>query len=511
VANTTPILIASGQYVFRDALTADNARSPVDIAAEAARVALAAANATSSLVEHIDTIAFIRGFIDSIPGGAGPFGVSNNIPRSLANRIGANPRHAIYGREGGHSPQRFVNEFAEKIAAGEMSMGLIAGAEATGIMKQALKSGLALDWSETVDGELDDRGCHLLFTSHEVNHGITFPTQVYPLFENAWRARHGLTETAHRRLAAELFAKFSSVAAQNPYSQFPLARSANFLNEVSADNYWVARPYTKWMVAQDAVNQGAALLMCSVDKAIELGVPESQWVYLHSYADVDDRWVSERPDLAVSETMNLSLNAVLRSVDKTIDQIDIMDIYSCFPIAVLAACEAMGLDWTTDKPLTVTGGLPFFGGPGNSYSTNAIASLTDMLRAKPTSYGLITANGGFLSKQSVGVYSAQPPVKPCHNADPSLQAKFDALPVCKLVEQAVGEGVIETYTVVYNRGVANLAIAVGRLNDGRRFLANTAADDALTVAIMAAEEEVMGRKISVRHDAGKNTFTFTDN
>ncbi|WP_414729009.1 acetyl-CoA acetyltransferase [Zhongshania aliphaticivorans] len=506
MANTTPILVASGQYVFRDTLTPDNALAPVDIAAEAVKVALASAQATEPLAAHIDTIAFIRGFIDSIPGGAGPFGMSNNIPRSLAKRIGANPRTAIYGREGGHSPQRFVNEFAEKIAAGEMSLGLIAGAEATGIMKQALKAGLPLDWSEQVDGQLDDRGCHLLFTDHEVNHGITFPTQVYPLFENAWRARHGLSEPAHRQLASRLFSKFSEVAASNPYSQFPTVRGEAFLNEVSAENYWVARPYTKWMVAQDAVNQGAALLMCSVDKAIELGIPESQWVYLHSYADVDDRWVSERPDLAVSETMRLSLNAVLASVGKSIEEIDIMDIYSCFPIAVLAACEAMGLDWTTDKPLTVTGGLPFFGGAGNSYSTHAIASLTDALRSKPQDYGLITANGGFLSKQSVGIYSAQVPSKPCHNADPDLQAKFNALPRAELVEQADGVGSIETYTLVYNRGVATLGMVVGRLDDGRRFLANT--EDESSLAIMAGESELIGRKVQVHHKANKNIVSF---
>ncbi len=508
MANTTPILVASGQYVFRDVLTADNALAPVDIAAKAVNAAFDSAKAREPLASHIDTIAYIRGFIDSIPGGAGPFGASNNIPRSLANRIGANPRTAIYGREGGHSPQRFVNEFAEKIAAGEMSLGLIAGAEATGIMKQAMKSGLTLDWSEHVEGQLDDRGCHLLFTDYEVNHGITFPTQVYPLFENAWRARHGLSEAAHRKLASSLFAKFSEVAATNPYSQFPITRSERFLNEVSAENYWVARPYTKWMVAQDAVNQGAALLMCSVDKAIELGIPESQWVYLHSYADVDDRWVSERADLAVSETMRLSLNAVLDSVGKSIAEINVMDIYSCFPIAVLAACEAMGLDWTTDKPLTVTGGLPFFGGPGNSYSTHAIASLTDALRSKPDDYGLITANGGFLSKQSVGIYSAQAPAKPCHNAAPDLQSTFDALPTVTVVEQAEGVASIETYTLVYSRGVPTLGIVVGRFEDGRRFLANTGDGDERSLAIMAGDTELIGRKVLVRHLANKNIISF---
>jgi acetyl-CoA C-acetyltransferase len=508
VANTTPILVASGQYVYRDEVTAATAMSPIDIAAKAAKVAMAAANAQSDVASQIDTIAFVRGFIDSVPGGAGPFGASNNIPRSLAKRIGADPQHAIYGREGGHSPQRFVNEFAEKIAAGEMSLGLIAGAEATGIMKQALRAGLALDWSETLDGELDDRGCHWLFSEHEVAHGITFPTQVYPLFEHAWRARQKLSVVEHRELVSKLFAKFSDVAASNPYSQFPVARSAEFLNTISDENYLVAHPHTKWMVAQDAVNQGAALLMCSVDKAQELGIPESQWIYLHSYADVDDHFVSARPDLAVSESMKLTLNSVLAAAGKSVSDISIMDIYSCFPIAVLAACESMGLDWNTDEALTVTGGLPFFGGAGNNYSTHAIASLTDNLRQSPSEFGLLTANGGFLSKQSVGLYSAQAPQTPCKNADSTLQGQFDQLPTATLAEQADGVGTVETYTLVYKRGKPNLGIVVGRLADGRRFLANTTADDEAAFAILGGDAEVIGRQVAVNHIAPQNIVRF---
>jgi acetyl-CoA C-acetyltransferase len=509
VANTTPILVASGQYVFRDTLTTDNAMSAIDIAAKASQAAIASIQGPAAIADHIDSIAYVREFADSIPGFRDtPFGGSNNLPRSLAKRIGANPQNAIYGPVGGQSPQRFVNEFAEKIAAGEMACGLIVGAEAIGITKQAKRQGLQLDWNETVDGQLEDRGCSFLFNEHEMAHGITFPTQIYPLFENAWRARHGLSETEHRQLAAELFAKFSEVAASNPYSQFPQARSAEFLAEVSAENYWVARPYTKWMVAQDSVNQGAAVIMCSVDKAIELGIPKSQWVYLHTYADVNDRMLTERPDLAVSESMKLSLNAVLKSIDKSIDDIHVMDIYSCFPIAVLAACEAAGLDWQGGKALTVTGGLPFFGGPGNNYSTNAIASLTDRLREKPTALGLITANGGFLSKQSVGVYSAQPPSRPCHNADPQLQAKFDELPSVELLEQAEGRASIETYTIVYSRGLPTLAIVLGRTAEGRRFVANTRDGDASSLMKMAEAEELMGREVTVSHVSGRNYIDF---
>nr|WP_255558478.1 hypothetical protein [Zhongshania aquimaris] len=168
----------------------------------------------------------------------------------------------------------------------------------------------------------------------------------------------------------------------------------------------------------------------------------------------------------------------------------------------------MDLDWNTDKELTVTGGLPFFGGAGNNYSTHAIASLTDKLRETSDGFGLITANGGFLSKQSVGLYSAQAPQTPCHNADPTLQATFDNLPVAELAEQAEGEAVVETYTLVYTRGKPSLGIVIGRLDDGRRFLANTAADDDAAYAILQGDSEVIGRKIAVTHKAPQNIVRF---
>jgi acetyl-CoA C-acetyltransferase len=106
----------------------------------------------------------------------------------------------------------------------------------------------------------------------------------------------------------------------------------------------------------------------------------------------------------------------------------------------------------------------------------------------------------------VGIYSAQVPSKPCHNADPDLQAKFNALPRAELVEQADGVGSIETYTLVYNRGVATLGMVVGRLDDGRRFLANT--EDESSLAIMVGESELIGRKVQVHHKANKNIVSF---
>ena len=108
----------------------------------------------------------------------------------------------------------------------------------------------------------------------------------------------------------------------------------------------------------------------------------------------------------------------------------------------------------------------------------------------------------------MGIYSAQAPAKPCHNADPDLQAKFNSLPSAKVVERASGVASIETYTVVYTRGVATLGIVVGRFDDGRRFLANTRDGDESSLAIMASESELIGRKVRVTHEANKNIVSF---
>ena len=52
--------------------------------------------------------------------------------------------------------------------------------------------------------------------------------------------------------------------------------------------------------------------------------------------------------------------------DCTISEIDAFDIYSCFPSAIQIACDEIGLDIDDPRNLTVTGGLPYFGGPGNN-------------------------------------------------------------------------------------------------------------------------------------------------
>ena len=502
----TPILVGAGQCVVRDIQTPEEVLTPVELAARAAELALADTGC-EGLAEHIDTLVMIRLMLDSARSYKHPFGTSNKPPLSVAQRIGANPRRLVYGHLGGQSPQRTVNELAEAIFNGESKAALICGSEATAAMKQALRNQWQLDWSETLEGDIEDKGIQRLQTDVELTHGATFPLQVYALFENAWRVKHGLSVAEHQALMAKLFAPFSEVAAQNPYSQYPVARDEEFLANASKENFPINIPYHKWLVAQDAVNQGASVVMTSVGMAKKLGIPESQWVYLHGYADADDTWVSERPDLGRSNALAAALNQALKQAGKSIADMDLVDIYSCFPIAVLAACDAMGLDWETNKVLTVTGGLPFFGGPGNSYSLHAIAEVATRLREMPGQFGLISANGGFLSKQSVGVYSTEP-VKEWKPADTgAAQQLVDAQETVEVLPSYQGEGEIETYSFVYAKGQPVNAFIVGRVEGGKkRFLAKVKEGDSETLQAIESQEPI-GRKVVVNAAESGNEFT----
>ena len=496
VSNNTPVLIGGAQRVIRELKSAEDVRSPVDLAADALRDALEDTQ-SPDIGPAIDTLVTLRTFIDSAAALEHPFGSSTKPPVSVAQRIGLSPSKLIYGEEGGQSPQRFINEYASAIHRGEAGVVAICSAEATAAMKAALKNGWPIDWSEDPAGEMEDRGFSPLFTDVERDHQITFPPQVYAALENAWRYRHGLSVEEHQQVMGELFAGFSEVAAQNPYAQFPVARSAEFLSSTSNDNYQLNIPYGKWLVAQDAVNQSAAVIMTSVGRARELGVPESQWVYLHGYADAKDRFLSEREDLSTSIAMKAAYQHALSMADVTVDRIQHFDIYSCFPVAVLTACEALGINWRKHSPLTVTGGLPYFGGPGNSYSLHAIAEMHKRLRDAPGEYGLVGANGGYLSKHAAGVYSTTPVPDWKPVVGNPAQNEVDSSPRITLLFPFNGRAEIESYSVVYKRSTPVIGFAICRDPEtGHRVLAKVRRGDESTLEQMLSREPI-GRTVEI--------------
>lgn len=499
----TPVLVGVGQLTVQwrgEGVAPD----PAGLRADAARAALADCGA-AGLAATVDRVVVIRTMADSVPGAPQPFGRCANPPGTLPEDLGLGPVVAIYSLVGGDQPQALVSEAAEAIFGGAARAVLIAGSEATAAIKAALRLGQTLDWSRSSEADFTDRGLgSRLLSPYEIANGLGAPTLTYPAFEHALRGRLGLSRAGHAALMAELWAGFSQVAAANPYSQFPVERSAAFLSTPSAENYPVADPYLKWHVAQDAVNQGAALVLTSVGEADQLGIAPAKRIYLHGYAQAADRTPTERPDLSRSRAIELVLAQALASAGKAAADIALFDLYSCFPCVVLLAAEALGLDWRA-TPATVTGGLPFFGGPGNSYSLHAIATMAERLRAAPEAFGLILANGGFMSKEAAGVYSATPPREwaPVSSAAIVQQIAADSTP--HLVD-GPAEATIDTYTVGCKKGASQRGYVIGTTASGARILAATARDDAATLAALLADDP-LGRTGTIAHDGRANIIT----
>jgi acetyl-CoA C-acetyltransferase len=300
----TPVIVGVGQAAERIDDAYYRAMSSVELAAAAARAALDDCGADMAKVAAmIDTVAGVRQFEISGVINA-PLGRSDNYPRSVANRVGADPARAILEVVGGQGPQHLITELAGQIAAGRSDVALIFGSDATSTLRYFAEAENRPDFSETVDGPLEDRGQGLerLVSHYTVSHGLTSAPIQYALLENARRAGTGLGPTEYLRRMAELFAPFSKVAVDNPFAAAPVERDVDELITVTESNRMIAEPYPRLLVARDQVNQGAAALVMSVEAARRLGVPEENWVYLHGHADMEEQQLLVRPDLGQSTT-----------------------------------------------------------------------------------------------------------------------------------------------------------------------------------------------------------------
>ena len=277
---------------------------------------------------------------------------------------------------------------------------------------------------------------------------------------------------------------------------------------VTESNRMIAEPYPRLMVARDQVNQGAAALLMSVEAARRLGVPSDKWVFLRGHADLEEQPLLQRQDLGHAPSAVMAVREALDMAGIGIDDVATFDLYSCFPVPVFNICDGLGIATDDPRGLTLTGGLPYFGGAGNNYSMHAIAEAVAAVRARPGSYGFVGANGGMLSKYSAGIYSTEP-------ADWSRpEARRGKVPEAHVpgleVDAAEGAAVLETYTIIPHRD-GDVVVAIGRLDStGRRFAANQADGDAATLEA-ARTRDPLGRRLTVRtDDQGFNRFVFAD-
>ncbi|NNL85822.1 MAG: acetyl-CoA acetyltransferase [Myxococcales bacterium] len=476
----TPVIVGVGQVTERSEVT-----SAIALAERACRRALDEAPGLRERVERITVVAI--SFSRSVPDPA----------RELASRLGIEGALAELSSHGGNMPQYLVSRAAADIAAGKLRSTLIAGAEATRSLRLAEPDVNFLDLANA-NVEVEKSGKTIgptldgILGKAEIRAGLNAPSTVYPMFESVLAKRAGRSHAEQRAAIAPLMSRFTEVAARNPYAWFPKAQSAAEIAEVSGANRLISEPYNRSMNSFPNVDQGAALLLTNLAVARELGLADA-CVFPWAGAAAKELPPAQRPDLGDSAAMTSTSRAALTAAGVAADDCAHIDLYSCFPVAVEVAAAGLGIDPAGDRELTVTGGLPYFGGPGNNYSTHAIASLVERIR-ETGELGFVSANGGYMSKHAAGVYGGSPPAHGFVAADQrEAQARIDAsaLPV---VLEAEGAATVAAATVSYGRdGGVVAAPVIATFDDGRRIAARAAAE----VAPELAGRNLVGERIAV--------------
>ena len=409
--------------------------------------------------------------------------------RFVAERAGLRVGRTGLTTNGGNSPQTLVNATARQIQAGELDLAVLTGGEAFRTRMRARKTKAMLPWPTIPDDVNPDEvlGEDLVMNHpHEVERQITMPVQIYPMFETALRAEAGRSVQDHQVFLSELWARFSAVAAQNPNAWVRDALTPEQIRTPGPTNRMIGFPYPKYMNSNNDVDMAAALIMCSAERAQALGIPQDRWVFVHSGTDCHEHpFVSNRHSFTRTPAIEIGGRQALELADMTIDDVDLVDLYSCFPSAVQLGARSLGLG--LDRQLTRTGGLPFAGGPWNNYVMHGIATVAQELRNGSGSTGLVWANGGYATKHSFGVYATTPPASGFRYAYP--QHEIDVLPRRELAvpDQVDGPVTIEAYSVMHTRdGEPERALTSCLLADGRRAW-GTSDDVALATAMCDGE------------------------
>ncbi|MDN3647244.1 acetyl-CoA acetyltransferase [Pontixanthobacter aestiaquae] len=470
-----PVIIGVGQINDR----ADDPREgldPVELMAEALR--RADQDAGGDWLSQVESLAVV----DQIA-----FRHLNPVVGAVAEALKISPGHTYQTPlPMGDSPIMLLNEAANRIGAGAVKVAAVVGAEA--LRTAAKLAALAKGGSPSDHNKMRARKKKTA-ASYPAQYGLVAPVDIYPLYENATRAAWEQSLGEGQAESGVIWSLFSKVAAEHDGAWIREEKSAEEVCTPSATNRPIAFPYTKFMVANSSVNQGAGFIVTSLAMARERGVPEDQIIYVgHGAAAHEHDDILQRDRYDYSAGMEVSLTETLRLNQMTLDDIHHAELYSCFPCVPKMARRVIG--WPEDREATVFGGLTFGGGPIGNYMSHAVVAMVQKLRGDHESggaNGLLFANGGYATHNHSIVVSSRPleaaSFPQMFDYQDAADAKRDPTPM--LDEQYEGAGTIESYTVFYNRdGSPRDGVVVARNPAGARFLAKVAGNNHAMIAFL---------------------------
>ncbi len=482
----TPVLVGAAAIVQKPD-DPHAASEPLDLMEESLRRAAEDAGAPD-LLARVDRIWSPRGFwAYSDPG------------RILADRFGAKDVHTVVA-EVGVLQSTVLGKACEAIASGASEIAMIVGAEAKDRANKFQRAGEDVPLTEQTDATPDEVLVpHAeIMGAFEIELGLITPIIQYSMIDNALRAHERQSLADHKDELGRLWGDFNQVAVDNEDAWNRTPMTPEEIVTPGPGNRLLAYPYTKSLVSQWNVNQAGGLILCSLEKARELGLDESRFVYPLAVVDNEHMvTLSERRDLWRSPGFELAGKRAFEYVGHAPEEIEHFECYSCFPAAVRTQQRELGIP--LDRRVTQTGGMTFGGGPLNNFVIQAWVKMVETMRASPGTWGVVTAVSGLITKQGVSVFGPEPGAQPFLH-DFVTEATQDAWVTKSVDREATGRGTIATYTVSHDPNAAHGVAMIVDLEDGRRTMRVVDDPDWMT---LGESEELIGRAVEVTEDGAR--------
>lgn len=412
--------------------------------------------------------------------------------RRIAEALGVDA-HTV-AADAGIPQQTLVNHALDAIRSGAADVAIVCGGETKYRDDVARRAGLELPGHDQAGlvPDLDMSPQGEIVARPEIEIGAVAPVQQYAMIDNARRAAGGWSIDEHRNDIAALWQRFNQIAGDNPRADFGAPMTLEEIRDPGPTNRPIAWPYNKWHNSQWSVDQAAAMIFCSVAVAEEIGVERERWVYPHVGLESSlSLSLSRRAELHRWPAMDVLGKAAGQHLGRSIADVEHVELYSCFPVAVRVQQAELGLD--PDGTPTLTGGMAFAGGPFNNFVYQATVDMIEKVRSEPGSFGAVTAVSGLLTKPALAVWSTEAPARGLLVADLVEEARSVTAEV-GLDEDPDDAGTVATYTVVHAGDGPARVCAIVDLDTGERAVA--AIDDP-TLAASAVSEDLIGSRVHV--------------